>query len=47
MGKRMGRGKSRNMSQGYMAIDNGVVIDCRSGCGGRGEQWGKRWDNCN
>ena len=28
-----------------MGTDNGVGVDC--GGRGRGEQWGKMWDNCN
>ena len=47
MGERRGRGKSRNMNRGLMGRDNGVGIDCEKGVWGRGEQRGKRWDNCN
>ena len=46
MGERWGRGKQRNMNRGLMGKDNGD-IDCGSGEQDRGEQWGKRRDNCN
>ena len=40
--------ESRNVYKGPMGMDNRVGIDCGSGGGwGRGEQWGKNWDNYN
>ena len=47
MGKRRERGKQRNTNRGLMCTDN--VGDRLWEWGGRsrGEQWGKRWDNCN
>ena len=45
MGERRGRGKQRNMKRGLMDTDNGGAFTV--GGQGGGEQWGKRWDNCN
>ena len=47
MEERRGRGKQRNTNRGLMCTDN--VGDRLWEWGGRsrGEQWGKRWDNCN
>lgn len=46
MGESRARGKPRNMNTGLRGTDNGG-IDCEREGGDRGEQWGKRWDNCN
>ena len=47
MGERRVRVPSRNMNNGHKGIDK-EGIDVGSGGGwGRGEQWGKRRDNCN
>ena len=41
-------GGEGQVNRGCMDTDNGMGIDCGSvGAGGRGEQWVKRWDNCN
>ena len=41
-----GEEQVKDMSRGLLGMNNGVGIDS-GGRGGRGEQQGKRWDNCN
>ena len=47
MGERRGRGKERNMNRGLMGTDNREGLTMGVGVGALGEQWEKRWDNCN
>ena len=46
-GERKGRVRSRNMYKGPTGMDNRVGIDSGGGEWSSGEQWVKRWGNCN
>ena len=46
-GERRGRGKQRNMNRGLMGMEHEGEGMWELGEQGRGEQWGKRRDNCN
>ena len=45
-GERKGRGKPRSTNRGFMGMENGGVGLWEWVEWDRGEQWGKRRDNC-